>query len=117
MMKVADFYTEEDVKTMFKQYRWKKGKDDYETFLKKIKRFEHIAANHLAGFDSVIPDDLDMEYIKKAGLNDPERPKEWKTRSLTTASSWHYFAYEQLDNNEKEYRRYFRVLNDFATLS
>ena len=52
-MKVADFYTEEDVKTMFKQYRWKKGKDDYETFLKKIKRFEHIAANHLAGFDSV----------------------------------------------------------------
>ena len=48
-MKVADFYTEEDVKTMFKQYRWKKGKDDYETFLKKIKRFEHIAANHLAG--------------------------------------------------------------------
>ena len=46
-----------------------------------------------------------------------ERPKEWKTRSLTTASSWHYFAYEQLDNNEKEYRRYFRVLNDFATLS
>ena len=116
-MKVTDFYTKEDVETMWKQYRWKKGKDDYETFLKKLQRFEHIAANHLAGFDSVIPDDLDMEYIKKTGLNDPERPKEWKTRSLFGASSWHYFAYEQLNSNEKEYRRYFKVLNDFTTLS
>ena len=115
--KITEYSTKEDVTCMWRKYKAKKGRDDYETFLKKLKRFEYIAMDHLVGWDSTIPEGLDMEYIKKWQLNDPDHPEQWKTRSFGSASSWHYFAYEQLDNAEKEYRKYFKVINDHAEIS